>query len=195
MSTPSSAPDSTPSHHSHSSQQEASSPSLSVLGQIQPFTLQSTTGQQVSLDKDLQAKTKLVYFFYTNCPDVCPITTKRMENMLQLMKQQNLSSSDVKLISITLDPKRDTQEAIQQFSKKYKVDPAYWFFLRGDAEQTKSIMNQFHADADELPSGMFMHSDRMYLLDDKNQLRATYVMGTDVKDEDVVNDVKKLLGK
>ncbi|WP_018132208.1 SCO family protein [Effusibacillus pohliae] len=168
---------------------------LPAQGQIANFTLENSADKRpVSLDSDLKAKAKLVYFFYTNCPDVCPITTKRMADILGKLKQQGLDA-EVKLISITVDPKRDTPEAIQQFAKKFDADPKTWVFLRGTKEQTDAVMQQFHVSAEETMSHEIMHNDRLFLLDEKNQMRASYVMSTGVKDEEVIRDIKQLLGK
>lgn len=179
--------------HTHTTVSQQST-QLPVQAQINDCTLENADKQQVSLAKDLKAKAKLVYFFYTSCGDVCPITTRRMESILLKLKQQ-VPDADVKMVSITIDPERDTEEVLRQYAKQFKVDSNTWAFLRGSKEQTDALMKQFQVSADPMPNHQFMHSDRLFLLDEKDQWRTSYVMGTDVKDEDVVADIKQLLGK
>ncbi|MFC4766505.1 SCO family protein [Effusibacillus consociatus] len=167
---------------------------LPVQGQISNFTLENTEKKPVSLDNDLKAKAKLVYFFYTNCHDVCPITTKRMETILGKLKQQ-VPNADIQLISITVDPNRDTADVLKQYAKQFNADPNTWAFLRGTKEQTDAVMKQFHVSAEEMMNHDIMHSDRLFLLDEKNQWRNSYLMGTGVKDEEIIADIKTLLAE
>jgi protein SCO1 len=172
-----------------------SADSLPVQDQIQDFTLTNVNKQQVSMIKDIPGKAKLVYFFYSSCGDVCPITQKRMEKIMGELKQQNVSTNEFKFVSISFDPKRDTPDVLKEYSKIYKATPDTWQFLTGKKEQIAAVMKQFHVDATETSTHDFFHDDRIFLVDAKNQVRASYGMGTDVKDSEIIGDMKMLIAQ
>lgn len=169
--------------------------SLPVQDQIQDFTLTNVNKQPVSISKDIPGKAKLVYFFYSSCGDVCPVTQKRMEKIMGELKQENVSNQDFNFVSISFDPKRDTPDVLKVYSKIYQATPDTWQFLTGTKEQVTAVMKQFHVEATETSTHDFLHDDRIFLLDGKNQVRASYGMGTDVKDNDIIGDMKKLMAE
>jgi protein SCO1/2 len=77
-----------------------------------PFTLIDSTGKEVT-DKDVLAKPTLVYFGYTFCPDVCPLDMSRNAEAADILEEQG---QDVNLVFITIDPARDTPEAVGSFA-------------------------------------------------------------------------------
>jgi len=77
-----------------------------------PFELVSETGETVT-DKDVIDGLTLVYFGYTFCPDVCPFDTARNAEAVEILEQQGIM---VKPVMITIDPARDTPEAMAEFT-------------------------------------------------------------------------------
>lgn len=77
-----------------------------------PFTLVDTSGRTVS-DKDVLAKPSLVYFGYTFCPDVCPMDMSRNLDAVDKLDEQGI---DVTPVFITIDPARDTPEALADYA-------------------------------------------------------------------------------
>ncbi len=74
---------------------------------------------------------KLVWvtnFFYTNCPDVCPLQSARMARLQRDFADQR----DVRLVSISVDPKHDTPEILRGYAQRFGADPERWLFLTGD---------------------------------------------------------------
>ena len=78
-----------------------------------PFTLINQDGETVN-DKDVITEPSFVYFGYTFCPDVCPLDSARNAEAVDLLAQKGIS---VTPIFISIDPKRDTPEAIAEFTK------------------------------------------------------------------------------
>jgi hypothetical protein len=76
-----------------------------------PFTLRSGSGQTVS-DRDFRGKWLLVYFGYTQCPDVCPTT---LAEIVQTLQKLGPLAIEVQPIFITIDPERDTPEAVSEY--------------------------------------------------------------------------------
>ena len=88
---------------------------------------------------------KRLAFVFTTCSGSCPATTHRMSQVAQALAAKGLLKDDgapaqrVRLLSITLDPARDTPEALRKYRKAYDADPAHWTFLTGPREQVEKV--------------------------------------------------------
>lgn len=102
------------------------------------FSLTATDGRTVT-DRDFRGKWMIVYFGYTFCPDVCPTTLAQITDALARLGQR---ASRFQPIFITLDPARDSRAVIAAYLKSF--DPRF-VGLRGDAETTRDLADQFHA--------------------------------------------------
>lgn len=85
------------------------------------FTGQSSQGE-ISLS-DLKGQNIVIYFGYTYCPDVCPITLETLGKAVESLKDYNITAKDLLLLYVTLDPARDTPEALDEY--------AMWFYPNG----------------------------------------------------------------
>ncbi len=85
------------------------------------FTGQSSQGE-ISLS-DLKGQNVVIYFGYTYCPDVCPITLETLGKAVESLKDYNITAKDLLLLYVTLDPARDTPEALDEY--------AMWFYPNG----------------------------------------------------------------
>lgn len=85
------------------------------------FTGQSSQGE-ISLS-DLKGQNVVIYFGYTYCPDVCPITLETLGKAIESLKDYNITAKDLLLLYVTLDPARDTPEALDEY--------AMWFYPNG----------------------------------------------------------------
>ncbi len=80
-----------------------------------PFTLTSHQGRQVS-DTDFAGKYRLVYFGYSFCPDVCPVDLQTLSAGLRQFESEDSERAEkVQPIFITVDPRRDTAEALSRY--------------------------------------------------------------------------------
>ena len=80
-----------------------------------PFTLIDQTGKHVT-DKDYRGKYMLVFFGYTNCPDICPAGLQVMSAALDKLGKR---AEDIVPVFITLDPARDTPERLATYVKSF----------------------------------------------------------------------------
>ncbi|TCP59257.1 protein SCO1/2 [Tumebacillus sp. BK434] len=178
--------------HANHQDHEQSSGELAPIMQIKDFTLTNTNHQQVSIEKDLTGKAKLVYFFFANCPDVCPVSHARMANIMQSLEENGLKKADVQFISITVDPENDTPDKLAEYMKQYQADPNEWAFLTGSEEELAAVRDQFGVLAEKHSSHDISHNDRIFLLDAKNQVMNSYNMSDGVTNDVILNDMKKL---
>ena len=77
-----------------------------------PFELTAHTGARMTAAAAIDGPT-LIYFGYTFCPDVCPFDTQRMVEAVDLLDGRGI---DVTPVFITIDPERDTLEAMRYFA-------------------------------------------------------------------------------
>src|SRR5690625_6453122 len=64
---------------------------------------------------DMPEKVRLIEFMYTNCPDVCPVTTAEMSKLRQQFMKEGVFGDKVEFLTITIDPEHDTDEILQDY--------------------------------------------------------------------------------
>jgi protein SCO1/2 len=128
------------------------------------FTLTSQSGATVSLE-DFRGKYVLLFFGYTNCPDVCPTTTAILK---RVRAQLETDAERVQVILVTTDPKRDTPERLAFFVSKF--DPAFLGLTGSQADLAKSWKDY---GVTVMGNGE-THSSRTYLIDPQGRMRAVY---------------------
>ncbi|MDA8692877.1 SCO family protein [Saprospiraceae bacterium] len=133
----------------------------------------------------------LTDFFFTSCPSICPIVKKQMLRIYDKYED----NPQVKLVSHTLDPKRDTAEKLKQYADKLNVSDDKWLFLTGDKDSLIDMSAKYFISAyedDDAPGGID-HSGLVVLVDKKGHIRAS-AQGTDPDDmTDLLLDIDKLL--
>ena len=102
-----------------------------------PFALTTANGQTLT-DRDIRGKWLLVYFGYTNCPDICPTTLLEISDTL---KSLGPLARQVQPLFITIDPQRDTQEAIGAFVAAF--DDRI-IGLTGTPAQIATVAKEYH---------------------------------------------------
>jgi protein SCO1/2 len=87
-------------------------------------------------DDVIKGKIVLISFIYTNCPDICPLTTARIAQVED--KLGDMVGRDIFFVSITVDPERDTPERLKEFAMAFDAGPG-WLFLTGTPEDIRLI--------------------------------------------------------
>lgn len=167
---------------------------LPVIGEVQDFSLENVNGDQITL-ADTQGKARLVYFFFTQCPDVCPITTFMLSQTQKILVEDGSFGKDVEFVSISFDPENDTREAIKTFADRFQANYDGWYFLRGDQEAIRKLAtDSFKVLIAGNTKENFVHANRIALVDRDNRLRALYDAGdTDnITPEFLADQLKKL---
>jgi protein SCO1/2 len=170
-----------------------SNSNLREFGAAPDFQLEDTEGRTVTLD-NTKGKVRLVYFFFSNCPDVCPPTTAMLSKLQTELKAREIFANRTALFSITFDPIRDTTEQLLKYSANYNVDTEGWFFLRGEEDYTIQLAKDFAISVIKDKQGNFLHQNMFVLVDDKGQIRAWYnANDLDVTVEQIATDMEGLL--
>lgn len=136
-------------------------------------------GDRVSLNKDLQGRMLAVDFFFTNCTTVCPTLTKNMKWLSSAFKKTPMARNDtlVQFISITVDPVRDTFQALRSYADRYGADGNRWWFITGDKKKLYDwARNELHLSVPDGNGGAddFIHTEQIVLLDKDRNIRGYY---------------------
>ena len=159
------------------------STSLPKMGTVTEWELTEVgTGAVPPLDKP-----KLITFFYTNCPDICPTTMIDLQNLQQSMAEEGITEDQYMIVSITLDPAYDTEERILQYKEAFGISTSNWLFLRGSEEEIIRFTESFNFVFEKNKDGFLTHSTSMYMVDSKNQIRSNHDMS--MGDKKVNNEV------
>jgi protein SCO1 len=88
----------------------------------------------------LQGRVVLINVIFTHCPSACPMMTER----LKLVRKQvgDGFGRDVYFLSLSVDPARDTPEALKRFAERHNVDSPGWRFLVSDAQTLKTLLSR-----------------------------------------------------
>lgn len=176
---------------------------LPRLRQAPAFSLIDQEGRTVSSD-ELKGKAYLVSFIYTNCTDICPVLTMQMRSLQTKLQANGLLGTEIDLLSITVDPDRDTPPVLASYAEQHQADTATWRFLTGDLEQIRQVVvdgfllglqpssaHSNHANHSQ-ESYEVTHSGRIALVDPTGQIRA-YYDGTEMNEAQVIADIQGLL--
>ena len=118
---------------------------LQVFGTLPDFSLIERSGRRVTLG-DLRGKVWIANFIYTNCTDTCPLQSARMAKL-----QDDFSGErDLRLVSITVDPARDTPRVLAEYATRFGADSKRWLFLTGEKEAIYALAQQgFYLSVEE----------------------------------------------
>jgi protein SCO1/2 len=133
------------------------------------FALPDTDGKLRTL-KDFQGKAVVVFFGYTQCPDVCPTT---LQEIAEAKKLLGPDGDKVQGIFITVDPERDKPELLKAYVANFGPDMVA---LRGNAEQTAAVAKDYKVYYKRVegktPGSYFMeHTAASYVYDPQGRLR------------------------
>lgn len=118
-------------------------------------------------------------FFFTSCPSICPKVKKQMLRVYDKYEDDDI----IKMVSHTLDPKRDNAEILKLYSSNLGVDTKKWMFLTGDKDELRELALKYFVavvEDEEAPGGLD-HSGKIVVVDKKGHVRA-FAEGTDPDD-------------
>jgi protein SCO1/2 len=141
---------------------------LPTYGVVPDFELTAQDGRQFHSASELSGNIWVADFIFTNCPGVCP----RMTSQMRQVQQAVAKMPNVRLVSFTIDPARDTPEVLTAYARLHHALTDRWHFLTGP------IPTLNHLDRDVFMLGnvdsSLTHSTRFVLVDKQSRIRGFY---------------------
>jgi protein SCO1/2 len=142
--------------------------------QLVNFSLTDRTGRNVTR-AELDGKILVVDFLFTSCSLTCPVVNRCMAQIQQLTTNQ----PDVKLVSLTVDPRDDTTDVLAKYGERFGADTNRWLLLTGEKTTLydligTSFLAQGLDDPFNYMPGNFVHTERIALVDSHGKLRGYF---------------------
>jgi cytochrome oxidase Cu insertion factor (SCO1/SenC/PrrC family) len=172
------------------------SDSLPVFGSVPDFELVERSGRTVT-GADFEGRVWVANFIFTSCAGVCPNLSARMAGLREALRD---AAPDVRSVSVSVDPARDTPAVLREYARRYGADENGWLFLTGEREKLHRLIQdgfrlsvaerspQEDAGAGEL----ITHSDRFVLVDRRSRIRGYYRVTEPEAMPQLVHDVLAL---
>src|SRR4051812_29580330 len=116
-------------------EQEQKKPQLPIIGSdqnhhIAPFSFVNQEGKTIT-NEDVKGKIYVVSYFFATCKGICPRMNENMEKVYKAFR----GNKNVLILTHTVDPLKDTVQALKAYSLRFDADPNQWMFLTGDKKQ------------------------------------------------------------
>ena len=151
---------------------------LPSYGAVPAFTLVGSDGKPFD-GATLDGKPWVADFIFTTCPEVCPRMTEEMARLQSWLINRALDGK-VHLVSVSVDPARDTPETLLHYAAQFRAQPRTWIFLTGDQKSIEdAVVRGFKIAVsrerdDSQDSFAIVHGTKFVLVDGKRQIRGYY---------------------
>lgn len=140
--------------------------------QINDFLTLDQTGAPFDLS-NMQGKWSFLFFGYTHCPDICPITMAVMADIYDVLEQEN---NNIQTVFVSVDPERDTTDKLSQYVNYFNTD---FIGLGGTLDMIDSLTRQigvpyFHNKEEGVENYLVDHSASIFLIDPKGRMVARF---------------------
>lgn len=150
---------------------------------IPEFSFTNQEGNEVGREK-MDGKITVVDFFFTSCPNICPVMSSEMERVNDMFRNED----KVQIMSISIDPEYDSPEVLRKYAEKHNATAGKWDFLTGGIAETYQLAKCGFAIPTVDGQGIaddFVHSDKFMLIDELGRIRG-YYSGTSREDVDLL---------
>ncbi len=138
---------------------------------------------------DYKGKVTLVFFGYTQCPDICPTALAELTDVVEQLSPEE--AKQVQVVMVSIDPERDTPEVMKAYLSVFHED---FKGMTGSAKQIAEMAKSFRAYYKRVGSAenyAMEHSSSIYALDKKGESRILFRPNT--PQEDMLKDIRELL--
>lgn len=155
--------------------------------QIPSFSFIDENGNEIT-QEFMDNNIVIVDFFFTTCPSICIPMSQNLGKIQQHFK----NDEEIKILSHTVDPKRDTPDVLKAYATSYNADPKKWKFATGSKKSLyKQAREAYFITAIDGDGGAtdFIHSEKLVLIDKNKNIRG-FFRGT--VDEDIQKLIKSI---
>ena len=155
-----------------------------------PGTYTNQNGNEFTA-ADIEGKVVVTDFIFTHCPSICP----KMAQQMKRVQTAYEGNDNLRLVSFSIDPERDTVGRLNWYANKIGADPEMWQFVTAPMDvikETSDSLMVFQEEDADAPGG-FNHQSRFILIDRQGFARGFYD-GVNPEDVDrLINDIETLL--
>ncbi len=141
------------------------------------ISLIDQNGNRVSL-ASFRGTPVLVDFIYTSCPGPCSMLTSKLVGVAKDLGPK--LGSQVRMISITIDPEHDTPKKLKEYAQRLDAERAGWLFLTGTPQAVDQVLAAYKLNRMREADGTVTHMETMFLLGPDGRQRRIY-NGVEVK--------------
>jgi len=163
---------------------------LSRIGPAPDFALTMQDGARVGL-ADLRGKVVVVTFIYATCADTCPLLTAKL---VGIQRRLGGDGARVRFVAITVDPVKDTPEALRRYAGGHGAKAPGWLFLTGTEEEIGEVARRYGIYVKKRPAGDVDHTFLTSLIDGEGVLRVQY-LGVRFDPGEFLGDLRSLLSE
>jgi protein SCO1/2 len=147
---------------------------LPVLSYVQPFRFINQDGQAVT-EQDLQGKVYVTEYFFTTCPNICPMMNSNMAKVYKRFREEK----EFIIVSHTCDPDNDSAVRLHRYADSLGIDTGKWWFLTGrkdslyNTARTSYLLDDPKNNLQKIED-QFMHTQFFALVDRSGRVRKIY---------------------
>ena len=148
-----------------------------VLGPAPEYRMVDQGGRPFG-SRELRGQVYVANFFFTSCASTCPALMSSMKTLQDRLRAAG--ERDIHLVSISVDPERDTPERLREYASRYGADPSRWSLLAGERDRLEEVV----AGGFKVPVGKpehvtpelldIAHSGKLVLVDRRGRIRGYY---------------------
>lgn len=116
----------------------------------------------------LRGRPQILALFFSSCEFACPLIVHDMKRIQDALPEAMRGQVDFTLVS--LDPERDTPEALAAYRTRQHLDPAHWTLLRGAAGDVRELAAVLGVTYRKDARGQFAHSNVLFVLNDEGEI-------------------------
>src|SRR6266850_1971091 len=158
---------------------------LPIYGQVPPFRLIAQDGQTFD-SHQLNGQVWVANVMFTQCQDACPLTS----TLLHMLQSSTADLPQLKLVSISVDPLRDTPEVLAQYGRTFGADRERWVCLTGHPPDIDHVSRSFKLGGVD---STLMHNTHLVLVDRASRIRGYYSTSNGNPVPQLVADARRLL--
>ncbi len=180
---------------------ESGSYQLPVLGAAADGKVLDSDGNARTLHSVMGDKVVLLSFIYASCSDVngCPLATAVLHKLSKRLQQEPALTDKLRLLTLSFNPEHDTPAMMKQYGQSLHTKALDWQFLTTASELAlQPILAHYRQNIQKVYddkgqfTGTFSHILRVYLIDNKRQIRNIYSVDF-LHPDTLINDIKTLL--
>lgn len=145
----------------------------SVYHKVPNMKFQTQSGDSLELDS-LKGNLYVANFFFATCPGICP----KLSNSMERVQSAFIKDEKFKMLSITVDPERDSVQALRGYADNHNAIPGKWYYLRGSQQNISELAGKglyiTARPGDPGDAEAFVHSEKLVMVDWEGNIRGYY---------------------